>query len=573
MRQPKRRDPAWPLPPAPDAAAIAAYNRGEEAGARALEWQAPYRELITAIEVAELDEGRELFREACTNDFWFFCRYCLTLGRLLCKDPGSPHFGKPWLDHPWVYARCREIQASPDGHLDLWPRFHLKTALITQSLTLWDLIDDPELKIGLFTYKLDTVGEGFMSLLKRELEVNEKLHDHFPYVFFRDPQRESPEWTATSLVVRREGNPKEPSIMAIGIIGNLPTSFHFDIHVYDDMVIEKAVSTPEMIASTTQAFRNCGGLGEDWTVTRGVGTHWRANDSWQQLYEAGVFVLRYHDLYLEDGETPVMRSQAWVDDWHRRMGSYNYWAQMRNKPQAGSGQTFHVHWLEYYDSKPDDLVPTLNVYLLLDSARMKKKANDYSCAAVVGVGAGIPAPHFFVLDMVRDRIGLVETTDLLFELVERWRPLCTFCEHFGVQRDIEHYRYVMQERGFRFRIRDMKEQIPKEERIRRLQPVAEAGRLHLPRELWRTSEGRSVDMVKLFVANEYRDWSPEGGAKHDDMLDTLAWLVSPVLKRYIKAPDAGQWRPAGLNGELDYLQQAQLERQRVVGGIVSGWSM
>ncbi len=108
--------------------------------------------------------------------------------------------------HPWIYARCREVEADPYGHLDLWPREHYKSTIITQAGTIQNIVSDADVTVGIFSHNNATANR-FLWQVKTELESNEKLKKCYPEVLYAKPERDSPRWS----VDRLRGRPSRPS--------------------------------------------------------------------------------------------------------------------------------------------------------------------------------------------------------------------------------------------------------------------------------------------------------------------------------------------------------------------------
>jgi phage terminase large subunit-like protein len=126
----------------------------------------------------------------------------------------------------------------------------------------------------------------------------------------------------------------------------------------------------------------------------------------------------------------------------------------------------------------------------------------------------------YLLDGVRDRLNLTERTAKVFDMVARWNPKKVGYEKYGKDSDIEHIKYEMEHRNYRFEITPLGGQMSKNDRIRRLVPVFEGGRFYMKqRILFLDNEGNLRDLTRELVDEEFLAF-PVG--EHDDMMDCIS---------------------------------------------------
>jgi len=440
--------------------------------------------------------------------------------------------GRKDIDRPWLKARCEEVQRDRDNRLDLWAREHYKSTIITFGLTILELLgshgDDPlpeykgrELCFGIFSHTRP-IAKGFLRQIKEELEKNERLKALFPDVLYADPRKQSPKWSEDDgIIVKRKSNPKEATIEAWGVVDGQPTGKHFPRLVYDDVVTVSSVTTPEMIAKTTDALALSYNLGTDGGTIRFIGTRYHFNDSYKTVMERGTVIPRIYAA-TEDGTAtgvPVLLSRERLDTKLRAEGSYIFSCQMLQNPRADEAQGFKDEWLRFYEQmKPAGL----NTYLVVDPAHSKKTGSDFTVMWVIGLG---PDDNYYLLDGLRDKLNLTQRAKAVIELHRKWKPKQVRYERYGLQADIEHIQSAQADQNYRFPITEVGGATSKIDRIKRLMPLFEAGRFYLPQTMHRTNwQGQVEDLIELFRHQEYRAFPVP---LHDDMLDAMARIAEP----------------------------------------------
>lgn len=390
--------------------------------------------------------------------------------------------------HPWLYARCRELEANPDGYLDLWSREHYKSSLGSFAGIIQEIIRDPEITIGIFSHT-KPIARKFMLQIKYELESNTDLHTVYPDIFYSDPRNQSPKWSEEKgIVVKRRTNPKESTVEAHGLVDGQPTGAHFLLRVYDDVVTRESVTTPDQVAKTTSAWElsdNLGARGADGCMRAWhFGTRYSYADSYQVMLDRGALIPRIYpatDNGLPDGTPVFLTPEAWAAK-KLAQGPATIAAQMLQNPAAGNEAMFRKEWLSFLDVRP----ATLNVYIMVDPAHSRKKGSDNTAMAVIGIDSG---GNKYLLDGYRHKMGLRERWEALKGLRKVWMAQpgvqAVFCgyERYGMQADLEYFEERMRIDREAFDIIELNwvsdGAQAKDDRVQRLQPDFISHRFYL----------------------------------------------------------------------------------------------
>lgn len=447
--------------------------------------------------------------------------------------------------HPWIYARCREVEKNPDGRLDLWARAHGKSSCITFAGVIQEVLCDPEIRIAIFSHTKE-MAAAFVDQIKREFEDNEKLIKLYPDVLWRDAKerKQARSWSKSDgITVKRSTNPKEATVEGHGVVDAMPTGKHFNLLVYDDVINEHAVTNPEQVKKATERMELSFSLGEaEGTRKWFIGTRYHFGDTYAHIIERQIARPRVYPA-THDGSLngrPVFLTQARWEEIKRQQRS-SVAAQYLQNPLAGEENMFLTRWLEAYWLRPT----LLNVYILVDPSMGRNKTSDRTAIPVIGIDSN---ENKVLLDGYCHRMPLSERWTRLRDLHRKWSKMPGVqlvevgVERYGMQSDIEYFEERMRIERYHFSIKELswtgeRGGESKKARVGRLEPMFREGSFLVPGRVWHPTLGNAENHARWHLeegSDEIKYKADAGLSKREQQAKANGerWrLVEPIMRR------------------------------------------
>jgi hypothetical protein len=440
--------------------------------------------------------------------------------------------------HPWLFERCREVEANPDGHLDLWARYHYKSSIGTFAGCIQEILIDPEITIAIMS-GTNKIALPFLTQIQEEFERNDDLKRIHADVLWEEPRKQAPLWSREKgIIVKRKGNPKEATIEAFGLIDGMRTGKHYKLLDYDDLIDETMVDNPDIVKKVTQRWELSDSLGS-LTLTRKWhwGTRYSYADTYGILIERAVLKERRYPA-TEDGTLngkPILLSpERWAEVKLAQRSTVN--AQMLLNPLAGNENTFSTTGFKHYDTIPT----TMNVFIMVDPSKGKSKRSDRTAIAVVGIDVG---GNKYLLDGYCHRMKLSRRWELISQLKHTWEnhpgveTVRVGYEQYGMQVDLEVIQEYQDRDEDHFLIEELNTTRDgthtKNDRISRLEPDFNRGIFYLPAVIYHPEFGGGLGNQALWDVWQEEDHARmlAAGAKDNPAVGTIVYRPMQGLTR------------------------------------------
>lgn len=244
---------------------------------------------------------------------------------------------------------CRQLDGLmlPYGRrLDLWPRGHLKTHIITIGKSIQDYLRNPNVRILLAGSSRDNSMKNLRKI-KSIFETNSTLHWLFPECV---PDTRGDKWAETEVCLPRSKNLPETTFKCIGVGGHI-TGWHFDILRKDDLIDEKTEKSPEVMEKIIDWHLLTKNLLESPTsgIDHLIGTRWSAGDLYNYVIKNEKEYTHTTVAALKDGK-PVWPERFTLEALLnlRLKEPYQFACQQMNNPRDESVVNFKSQWLRHF---------------------------------------------------------------------------------------------------------------------------------------------------------------------------------------------------------------------------------
>lgn len=516
-------------------------------------------------------------RATAEDDFWYFCKRCTPFSDYRITERNHPMKGELWIDHPFQFWFCRQLQEiteePPEGWV--WFKFHRDSHKTTTILDwmLWLLARDESETIGMWTHKTDEIGEGMGRGLLTQLEENpltQPLRDYWPQ--FRNLQQAK----AQGFTVDRLPGPREQSVTIASILTSM-TSIHPRRYVLDDVVTERLRDNPEQIQRVAKNISALAALLRADSPVVVVNTPWDEADPLVQREKDGLFAKVYEQsCYLEDGEANLHTKAHFVRKRKEINDDSIYFPQFELRFHRQASVIFDWKNMSFYDEPAEQIAaqyPFINI--IVDGAGGGKDA-DFT---VIRVATWTAHDSWANLELIRERVGWTKAAQILLGrdptdpstdwiqkmytpngvgVIERWMKhdprLILWFDEAANQGWTENFKEMCRLRSIRFSAGKLPtlKAVPQEhlagygmtklKTIKRLEGPYDQGKASYPRKGF--GHGSHVglagedsrDTMVQFRQDEFDRMKLNKLPPHDDGLDTEKLMVTPDAVALMRRP-------------------------------------